>query len=452
MNENIRVFIDFGSTYTKAVAIDIAKAELIGSVRVPSTVETDITIGLSEALDRLATGKVPGGNITACSSAAGGLKMVCIGFVPELTSEAAYRAALGAGARVTGLYSYELNRSEIAEIEASAPDIVLLTGGTDGGDRKTIVHNAQLLAQTGPGVKNVIVAGNKSAADEIKDIFRGSEKNIVFTSNVMPDIGVLDMEGGNREIRRLFMNRIVEAKGIGRARRLIGDIIMPTPSAVLEAARWLAEGAGGEAGFGELIVIDVGGATTDVHSIARGVPSRDDIVTMGLPEPYEKRTVEGDLGLKYNIPALMELVKGRQLPVGLAEAVAAFQAGKLPATDEEYTCHEFLTRCTVEIAVNRHAGRLEEVYRVSGRMLVQRGKDLTRVGTVIGTGGPVIFARNPGVILSGALYDERQPAVLKPKAPKFLLDRNYILFAIGLLGQKEPETAVRIARRYLSSL
>ncbi len=456
MDDNIRILIDFGSTYTKVVAIDLDKLEIVSSSRVPSTVETDITLGLNEALERLPAdiniSNAEKKQALACSSAGGGLRMVCVGFVSELTSEAGNRAALGAGAKVVGRFSYELDADEVKEIEAIAPDIVLLTGGTNGGDRKVITHNARMLAGTSRAVTNIIVAGNKSAYDDIKAVFAGSDKHATYTSNVMPEIGKLDLAPCNREIREIFMKNIIEAKGIAKAKAIIKDVIMPTPSAVLEAARLIAEGFGDAAGLGELIVIDVGGATTDVHSIARGTPGRNDIVMGGLPEPYEKRTVEGDLGLKYNIETLTELVKGRDTPPGFDAIVESFHRGKLPATAEEIACHRLLSRLTVEVAMNRHAGTVEAVYGPAGQMLVQRGKDLTGVKCVIGTGGPLAFSENPGEILEGALFQETAPAVLKPKSPRFYIDSSYILYAVGLLSQTEPGRALNLAMKNLKEV
>jgi uncharacterized protein (TIGR01319 family) len=260
----------------------------------------------------------------------------------------------------------------------------------------------------------------------------------------MPEIGVLDLAGCHRKIRDLFMRHIVAARGIGAARQMVRDIIMPTPAAVMEAAKLLA------AELGELIVIDVGGATTDVHSIAKGAPARADVVVSGLPEPYEKRTVEGDLGLKYNIDCLRELVK--EPPADFDVMVTAFHQGRLPETDAEHACHRLLTRATVETAVSRHAGRLEEVYGPAGRTLVQRGKDLTRVGSVIGTGGPLAFSRDPLEILTGAIYDERMPGILKPKEPVFYLDGSYVLFAVGLMAQSNTAAAFKFAMKYLRRL
>ena len=446
----IRLLIDFGSTFTKVVAVDLANIEVVATARVPSTVDTDITLGLEEALKQISdktriTG-VAKKEALACSSAAGGLRMVCAGFVPELTSKAANLAALGAGAKVVGGYSYKLTQQEVHEIESLSPDILLLAGGTDGGDEQVIIHNARLFSHTSPTIKNIIVAGNKAAHDEIKTIFKDSRKNVVYTGNVMPDIGVLDVAPCNKEIRALFMKNIIEAKGIAKARSVIKDVIMPTPSAVLEAAKLIA------ADFGELIVIDPGGATTDVHSIAKGAPARPDILMVGLPEPYEKRTVEGDLGLKYNLDRLLELVGDNATPPGFATTVERFRNGILPCDAADFACHRLLSRLMVEVAMDRHAGRIEVVYSPAGERLIQHGKDLTGVKCVIGTGGPVIFSDNPRAILEGALFREENPFVLKPRSPRFYLDEKYVLYAVGLLAQNEPEKALLLAKKYLKPI
>jgi uncharacterized protein (TIGR01319 family) len=227
---------------------------------------------------------------------------------------------------------------------------------------------------------------------------------------------------------------------------------MPTPSAVLEAARLIAGGCGGNAGFGELIVIDPGGATTDVHSIARGNPARPDIIMTGLPEPYEKRTVEGDLGLKYNLDRLLELSRGQETPPDFDTVVEGFREGRLPRTKKEFACHRLLSCLMVEVAMDRHAGKIEVVYSPAGEKLIQHGKDLTGVKTVIGTGGPIIFSQNPRMILEGALFREENPFILKPKNPKFYVDEKYILYAVGLLSQVEPEKALSLAKKYLKQI
>jgi uncharacterized protein (TIGR01319 family) len=456
MNDNLRLLVDFGSTFTKVVAVDLRGPEIVAQTRVPSTVDTDITIGLAQSLAKIAAeikiDDLDKHQALACSSAAGGLRMVCVGFVPEYTSQAANLAALGAGAKVVGKYSYELDSDEIQEIEKMAPDIILLTGGTNGGNSKVILHNAHLLAETDDRITHIIVAGNKAAFAEIRQLFVNTNKHVIFTKNVMPEIGVIDLAPTNAEIRNLFMKNIIEAKGISRAREMIKDVIMPTPSAVLEAAKLISKGYGNVPGFGELLVVDTGGATTNVHSIAKGDPQRADIIKQGLPEPYEKRTVEGDLGLKFNLDVLAELLKGLNLKQDYSAIIEHFKTGSLPETADEMACHKILASLVVETAVRRHAGTIQEIYGPSGRNFIQKGKDLTNIGCVIGTGGALVFAENPIELLSKSLFNENDPNSLKPKDPQFWIDERYILYAVGLLGQSEPEKAFQLAARYLKKV
>jgi len=102
--------------------------------------------------------------------------------------------------------------------------------------------------------------------------------------------------------------------------------------------------------------------------------------------------------------------------------------------------------------VTRHAGRIEVVYGPTGERLVQYGKDLTNVKTVIGTGGPIIFSDARREILNHSLYREDNPFILRPKDPNFYIDEEYILYAVGLLSQVEPKKALSLARKYLKRI
>lgn len=449
-----RLFVDFGSTFTKLVAFDLEAEELIGRVQVPSSVDRDVTIALEEAFALLAE-KVPFGETerrqtVACSSAAGGLRVVCVGLVPDYTTEAGRRAALGAGAKIVASYSFELSERELREIEEIAPDIVLLTGGTDGGNKKVITHNATLLARAGSRITNIIVAGNKSAYDDVEALFAGSGKNVLFTTNVMPEIGILEVDAANHKIRDLFIARITEAKGISRARSLIADVIMPTPAAVLEAAKLLADGTDGHQGIGELLLVDVGGATTDVYSVAMGAPTSGTVRFLGLAEPYAKRTVEGDLGLFHNLDTLQTIAEMEQLPDNFDDLVAVMcRENSVPSGDEQTACHLLLAKVAVRSAVDRHVGSLKHIVTPDGEVVVQRGKDLTQLRWVVGAGGPVSFSADPAEVLAGAVFDTAYPLLLKPKAPQFMLDADYVLFALGLLAQSEPAKALRLMQKYV---
>lgn len=458
---NSYLLIDFGSTYTKLTAIDVENEEILATAKDITTIEDDIMIGFNNAYEKL-QGNLKGKEVNflkklACSSAAGGLKMVAIGLVPELTAEAAKRAALGAGARVLNVYSYDLTLKEINEMKNSNLDIILLAGGTDGGNKQCIIHNAKMLAKSGID-KPIVIAGNKVAVDAVEEIL--SEANMFYkvTDNVMPKLNVLNVEPAREEIRKIFMEKIVEAKGMKKAENYISGILMPTPAAVLKAARILSEGTDKEEGVGDLVVVDIGGATTDVHSLADGEPSKAGVTLRGLQEPFAKRTVEGDLGMRYSAEALLEAATTKRIYKYLndktvdVEANCKFRAENIkmvPKTEDEIKFDEAMAKAATEISLERHVGVLETLYTPCGVIYSQEGKDLLEVKYLIGTGGVLVHSKNPAGILKAGIFDETDPTHLKPINPKYLLDKVYIMSAMGLLAEEYPDMAVRIMKKYL---
>ena len=229
--------------------------------------------------------------------------------------------------------------------------------------------------------------------------------------------------------------------------------ITPTPAALREAPWLLAHGAPGCPGLGELLLVDVGGATTDVYSVAKGASTKEAVTMAGLPEPYVKRTVEGDLGLVHNREVLYELAQAEPHPDRFEETFQElYRNGMIPKGEAQEKVHHLLGRLAVKSAVDRHVGRIEMIATPGGAMPVQRGKDLTEIKTVIGSGGAISFSRNPLHLLEGALFQETVPALLKPKNPVLMLDHKYILFAVGLLAKSDPVKAFRIGRKYLRQL
>ena len=456
MSDPAALLIDFGSTYTKLRAVDLGKGALLGSGQGPSTVASDITVGLEAAFadleDRL--GRLPDFKYRlASSSAAGGLRMVTIGLVKELTAEAARFAALGAGARLVDTFAYTLSKRDVRNVVAHDPDIILLAGGTDGGNSDVILHNAEMLA-TVELTCPIIVAGNRSASDDAEEILRDADKDVRVTDNVMPALGTLEIEPARAAIRDVFIERIVHSKGLDRAQDFFDSLLMPTPAAVLEAARLLSEGTERRQGLGSLLVVDVGGATTDVHSVASGEPTEGRIMHQGLPEPYLKRTVEGDLGVRHNASAIVE-VAGKDAIASIAGTTGAEVDGllqriatnveRLPDDEKERAFDAAMAFSAVRIAATRHAGTVEIVHTVIGPIAAQRGKDLSPVATVIGTGGALVYGRNPSSILSASLYSDDEPSSLRPRDPTLLVDRQYVLYAAGLLAEAEPEAAFDFA-------
>ena len=124
----------------------------------------------------------------------------------------------------------------------------------------------------------------------------------------MPRFGELNIEPAQNKIRKIFLQRIIYAKGITKTSELISEIIMPTPSALMNAIKLLADGYENENGIGELMAIDLGGATTDVYSVGEGTPKESNVIYKGIEEPYIKRTVEGDIGMRYSIGGIIDEV------------------------------------------------------------------------------------------------------------------------------------------------
>ncbi len=455
------LLIDFGSTYTKLRAVDLDRHRIIGAGQGPSTVTTDVMLGMKAALGDLERriGGLPRFKYRlASSSAAGGLRMVTVGLVRELTAEAARRAALGAGARLIAAFSYQLTAEDIRKINELSPDIILLAGGTDGGNSEVILANARRLGESAVGCP-IVYGGNRAAMEKARTLL--SNKTTIITENVMPEFNMLNIEPARRAIRQVFMDRIVHAKGIDRAQAEFDAVLMPTPAAVLEGARLVADGVNGRGGLGTLLVIDPGGATTDVHSVASGNPSTSGAISQGLPEPRTKRTVEGDLGMRQNAASIIDAAgidaiadDASLTPIQVEAMLKAFadDVERLPATSEEIAFDQALARAAVKIAVRRHCGTVETVYTVTGPALVQHGKDLSEVGTVIGTGGAIVESLNPGAIIAMALSDTTEPLSLRPKNPRIMLDRDYLLFACGLLGTVEPEVALDLTLSHLERL
>lgn len=447
------LLIDFGSTFTKLTAVDADAPCILGRAQAFTTAATDISIGLNQAMDALnqACGALSFERRLACSSAAGGLSMIVCGLVPSLTSKAARLAAFGAGAKVIRTYAYQLTGEDKLAIDLANPDILLLTGGIDGGNSEVIIANALTLSRA-EGSYPIVVAGNRNAAEECRRILEGSGHPVYSAPNVMPEMNRLHTEPVQAIIREIFLSRIIRAKGISRAAALLDSILMPTPSAVLKALTLLSCGTEKIKGLGELAAVDLGGATTDVYSIAKGEPTNPGVLLRGLPEPYAKRTVEGDIGMRYNAPGILEaagvetLSNLSSLPVEMMKPMAEILRlfpDSLPQTDEDLAFDRALAIAAVSSAMARHAGMLERIYTPMGPIDQQTGKDLTRVANLIVTGGALVYAEDTEGIIRGALALQ-DAAALTPRKVRVMNDSQYILSAMGLLADIDLEASLRL--------
>ncbi len=449
---------DIGSTYTKLTAIDTVNKCIIATSSAFTTIETDVSEGLENAYSKLKEkiGNFSYDKLLCCSSAAGGLKMVALGLVPELTSKAAKLAAASAGAKVVKTYAFELSNSEQEEIQKINPDLVLLCGGTDGGNKDVIITNAKRLSEI-KGSFRVIVAGNKSASHELDIIFRTSGKPFVITENVMPDFNQLNIEPAKKKIKELFIKHIVEAKGLSKIQKKCSGDIIPTPLAVLNACELISKGYKNEAGIGDIMAVDIGGATTDIYSIAEGKAARDNIIMKGLPEPVNKRTVEGDLGMRYSLSSLAEELnkEGIQKETGIDKKEIDNWVNRCinnpnllaKTNSSEQKIEEAIARNAVRIGVERHVGRYQSVYTPFGQVFTLTGKDLSEIPSIIGIGGVIINSKKPANILKGSVYKTGDPIYTKPLKPKYYIDKKYIFSSMGLLSKANPELALSILKK-----
>ena len=436
---------DVGSTWTKLAAVDDS-GSLIAQASAPTTADTDVMLGFDAALAQIKaqTGAAEY-ELHACSSAAGGLAMIACGLVPDLTGQAAKLAVLGAGAKVQRVFGYNLNRDDLETIQSLRPDMLLLAGGTDGGNQKILLENARLLALHVQPLP-VVLAGNRNAAHEAADILGAAGFAVEITGNVMPDLGQLDIEPARASIRQLFLRHIVGAKGMDGLSRLLASPLIPTPAAVMAGGVLLSRE------MEELLIVDIGGATTDVYSFgAEAVPAG--MMRKGFDPPRNMRTVEADIGMRYS---LSNLVEQAGLDTILAQTSDKEQwrtelelimktPGRLvdPGLEGLETT---LARQAVRVSVTRHAGTVERIYSPTGFVDVLKGKDLRDIKTVVGVGGVLVNSAQAGAILG--LEQEG----LLPMAPRLMLDTNYIMAAAGLLADVRPDLAARLLTNSLAAL
>ncbi|QCX32756.1 DNA mismatch repair protein MutL [Caloramator sp. E03] len=419
----------------------------IGQGQSPTTVlDGDVTIGLKGAVEDLKRNlnidEVEYDDFLASSSAAGGLKMTVHGLVYDMTAKAAKEAALGAGAIIHLVTAGRLRRSDIKKIQDIKPNIILIAGGLDFGERDTALYNAEEIAALNLGIP-VIYAGNIENHEDIKEIFKDYNSKLYIVDNVYPKVDLLNVEPCRRVIQSVFEEHIVHAPGMTKVRSMVNGPIIPTPGAVMEAAKLLKED------IGDLIVIDVGGATTDVHSVTK---DSDEIARILLsPEPEAKRTVEGDLGVYVNMKNVLSRIGEEKLASELGFDIKPIIENykPIPITDEEKRFVEKLTLEAVLTAVKRHAGTVRRLYGESGRKSVAEGKDLTQVKYIIGTGGAL--TRLPGrVDIMKKIAERGKGTELFPtKEAKILVDNHYIMASLGVLSKKYPQAALKLLKASL---
>jgi uncharacterized protein (TIGR01319 family) len=437
--------VDVGSTFTKGALVDLGDGALLATASSPTT-RTEVLRGVQAVRSAVAeaAGVAEVDDLRLCSSAGGGLRLAVVGYEELVTAEAGRRVALSAGGRVVHLSAGPLDGEGIARLKAARPDLIVLTGGTDGGNADVLVHNARRLA-TGRVPAPIVLAGNVAAADRAAAELTTRGRRVTVTANVLPRIGALDPLPARSAIRAAFLRHVIGGKGLSRASsklagRSFAELVKaPTPDAVLTGVERLASGR-------DVLVVDVGGATTDVYSVVD--PARAGAAGEVVEPLWHARTVEGDLGVRWSALGVVSaaVAEGFEVDDDLAGHAGRMAADPslVPASAAEADHDQRLASLAALIAVRRH-GRAD---RPGGPP-----RPLRDVGLVIGSGGvlrhsdPTARERIMRPLLSDhaggwAVPDRAEPAV----------DVRYTLFAAGLLAAEHPTAAANLARAGLDSL
>lgn len=435
------VCVDFGSTFTKAIAVDGAGG-LVARAEHPTTIGTDVMDGWHRCREQLlaADPAAAKADVLGCSSAGGGLRIAVVGNEELVTAEAGRRVALSSGGRVVAVLGGGLTAGSLKELRAERPDVVLLVGGTDGGNSAVYTRAAEVLA-TYKWRRPVVAAGNVDASGEVAEILAGAGVPHVTAANVVPQIGVFAPDSARAAIREMFLAHVIGGKHLSKDPYFTELVRAATPDVVLRGVEVLA------GLHGDVAVVDVGGATTDVHSVVELDPEDASLGREVVATHPVTRTVEGDLGMRWNAVPVAEA--GLVDEPGLLEAAQRRRADPayLPVGAVEQRYDEVLATVAVTLALRRHAGRQRVVFGPDGRLVERTGKDLREVDLLVGSGG--VLRHNPpevaARILAGITAGAQEEGWLVPQHPTACVDRDYVLAGVGLLADLEPDAAAGLA-------
>lgn len=448
MHVNVLV-AEIGSTTTIVNAFDglgSASPRFVAQGKAPTTVlDGDVRIGLKNAVDDLLAHTdektLTYDRMLASGSAAGGLRMTVHGLVRDMTVRAGEAAALGAGAIIVQTTAGKMNAFDLEDLEAAHPNLILLAGGTDYGERETAVYNMQMIAESGRKTP-VIYCGNIQNRTMISRIAEEHKIPLSIADNVYPRLDELNVESVRKVIHAMFEKHIVNAPGMEHIRDMVNGSILPTPGSVMLASQLLYDA------IGDLAVIDIGGATTDVHSVTDGSP--EIVSMMTSPEPKAKRTVEGDLGLYINAHNLVDRIGVEALNKELSIDTDAVMQRYLPIpqTETQFRLTERLCLEAGLVALDRHAGKLRHLYTPQGRRTIAEGKDLTAIRWMVGTGGALTRLPHHEFLLRtiADCNKSRMQLLPSPGTIRTLFDNDYIMASVGVLSKEDPESALRLLK------
>ncbi len=463
---------DCGSTTTKAILIEKQgdTYRLVVRGEAPTTVEApfeDVTKGVLNAImevEELAGRKILDGEriITpqngkegvdiylSTSSAGGGLQMMVTGVVKSMTGESAERAALGAGAIVMDIVASNdgrLPHEKIRRIRDLRPDMILLSGGIDGGAKTHVVELAEIIAAADPKARlgtgyelPVIYAGNKEAIEEVKATL-GGKTALVVTENIRPVMERENLMPARHKIHDQFMEHVMaHAPGYKKLMSWSPEPIMPTPAAVGSIIETIAKREGIQ-----VVGVDIGGATTDVFSVFQTVFNRTVSANLGMS--YSVSNVLAEAGLA-NIM--------RWVPFTIDEADLRnriknkmIRPTTIPSTLEELIIEQAIAREALRLAFVQHkslAVGLKGVQQertisdtfeqtASGETLI----DLKHLNLLVGSGG--VLSHAPRRVQSAWMMLD---SFLPEYVTELAVDSIFMMPQLGVLAEVDQKAATDV--------
>ncbi|HUU45703.1 MAG TPA: glutamate mutase L, partial [Acidobacteriota bacterium] len=473
--EDIRVILatDCGSTTTKAILIEKRGDEyrLIVRGEAPTTVEApfeDVTMGVLNAVGEVeelagrrlldddgkiispANGDVGTDIYISTSSAGGGLQMMVAGVVRSMTAESAERAALGAGSIVMDVIASNdrrLPHEQIERIRRLRPDMILLSGGIDGGTTTHVVEIAELIAAADPrprlgsGYKlPVIYAGNKDATEAVRETLDG-KTDLSVVDNLRPILERENLLPAREKIHDLFMEHVMaQAPGYKKLMSWCDAPIMPTPGAVGSIIKRVSEIEGIE-----VVGVDIGGATTDVFSVFQGVFNRTVSANLGMS--YSISNVFAEAGLENVMRWVPFHMDERDLRNRVKNKM--IRPTTIPQMMEELIFEQAIAKEALRLAFVQHKSFATVLKGVQQQRTIadafeQSGSGSTLVNMMtlnmlIGSGGVLSHAprRQQAALM---LID----AFLPEGITRLAVDSIFMMPQLGVLAEVHPQAATEV--------
>src|SRR5215831_2332444 len=466
---------DCGSTTTKAILIERGADgyRLIVRGEAPTTVEApfeDVTRGVLNAVrevEELAGRRILDGEsivspqsgdvgvdlYLSTSSAGGGLQMTVSGLVMQMTGESAQRAALGAGAIVMDVIALNDGRrphEKIRRLRQLRPDMILLSGGTDGGDTKRVVEIAEVLAAADPKARlgagyelPVIYAGNRDAAPMVRQTLE-SRTALTVVPNLRPALERENLAPARDAIHELFMEHVMaHAPGYKKLMSWTPVPVMPTPGAVGIIIEKVAKRDGVA-----VVGVDIGGATTDVFSVFQGVFNRTVSANLGMS--YSVSNVMAEAGIEN----ILRWVPFEVDEVDLRNRIKnkMIRPTTIPQTLEDLVIEQAIAREALRLAFEQHrmlATTLKGVQteRTISDIMAQSQSgaslvDLLDLGLLVGSGG--VLSHAPRRVQAAAMMVD---AFLPEGLTHLAVDSIFMAPQLGVLSTVHEPAATQVFER-----